>query len=182
MLRNISRTFVLGLSLVMATTSAWAGPVEDQVKLLSHIFLNGQVIKTRTTDPEKMIWRYLYVTYNPEDAQETTFKRNATQIEVDDSTAGTLTAKAATDAVDDGVKYMLELAAMDDSGVHQDIAAAEKGRWKAQARAAIQTLIKSGCTLGFDARRQNEGPTPYLLIADPKARKVYGFELSPSEF
>lgn len=164
--------------------AAFADPVKDQVKVLAGIFLNGQVIKTKTSDPAKMVWRYLYVTYLAEDVKETEWVDNATGIEADSRKAGTLRNDAAFREVMAGVDYMLELVANDpeSSPFPATVKPEDLKQFKPRAREALSRLIKLGCSFGFDGRRQNEGPTPYLLILDPKGKAVYGFELSPSEF
>ena len=152
-------------------------PVKAQVKVLTGIFLNGQVTKTKATEPMKMIYRYLYTTYNAEDVKGFKIVHDAAEITVDQAIAGTLTAAAAVKEVRAGVDYMLGL-----EDIHADVSAADKAKWKGQCDEALRKLAESGCTFGFDGLRQNEGPTPYLLICDPKGHAVYGLELSPSEF
>lgn len=178
------KTAALALCLAVGFAAhAVADPIRDQVKVLSGIFLNGQVIKTRTQDPEKMIWRYLYVTYLAEDVKETEFLKMHNDMPTDDHKAGTLKPEAAVKNVMECIDYMLETVSnMEESPYPASVKPADMKQFKARAREAMSKLLKLGCTFGFDARRQNEGPTPYLLICDPKGRAVYGMELTPSEF
>ena len=169
---------LIALAFAFCASSVFAADtVKSQVKVLTDIFLNGQVTKTQATDPSKMIYRYLYTTYNAEDVHGFKFVHDASKIVVDTAVAGTLTVPAAIQEVREGIDYMQRL---DD--VHADVSAAEKKAWPARCDAAIRKLAAAGCTFGFDGLRQNEGPTPYLLICDPKSHTVYGLELTPSEF
>lgn len=180
MIKSVALALCLAVGFALP---AKADSIKDQVKVLSGIFLNGQVIKTKTQDPEKMIWRYLYVTYNAEDVQETEFLRNHNDMPTDDHKAGTLKPDAAVKNVMQCIDYMLELVTnMDESPYPASVKPADMKQFKARAREAMTKLLKMGCTFGFDARRQNEGPTPFLLICDPKGHAVYGMELTPSEF
>lgn len=170
---------LVALTLLVSAGSlrAAADPVKAEVKVLTGIFLNGQVTKTQATEPMKMIFRYLYTTYNAEDVREFKIVRQADGITVDEAIAGTLKVAAAIKEVRAGVDYMLSL-----EDIHADVPAAEKKQWKARCDASLRRLAELGCSFGFDGLRQNEGPTPYLLICDPKGHAVYGLELSPSEF
>jgi hypothetical protein len=180
MIRNACLTMILAAGLAGVS---FADSVKTQVKVLSGIFLNGQITRTKTQDPEKMVWRYLYSTYLEEDVKETEFIKNASQIEADSRKAGTLTNDAAFREVMSGIDYMHQLLKdMEESPYPDSVTAEDIKQFKPRAREALAKLIKMGCSFGFDGRRQNEGPTPYLLILDPKGRAVYGFELSPSEF
>lgn len=168
----------IALAFIFCASSALAAdPVRDTVKVLTGIFLNGQVTKTKTSEPMKMIFRYLYTTYNAEDVHEFKIVANASEITTDEKIAGTLTVAGAIKEVRSGVEYMQSL-----EDIHTDVSAAEKKEWPARCDAALAKLAEMGCTFGFDGLRQNEGPTPYLLICDPKSHTVYGLELSPSEF
>lgn len=102
---------------------------------------------------------------------------DASAITVDEAIAGTLTVAGATKEVRAGVDYMLQL-----EDIHADVSPAGKAQWRGKCDAALRRLADLGCSFGFDGLRQNEGPTPYLLICDPKGHAVYGLELSPSEF
>lgn len=176
---NNKSVSLIALAFAFCASSLFAAvdPVKVQVKILAGIFLNGQVTKTKATEPMKMIFRYLYTTYNEEDVKEFKIVRNAEAITTDEKIAGTLTVKAAIDEVRGGIDYMLGL-----EDIHADVSAADKAKWKGQCDAALRELVRLGCTFGFDGLRQNEGPTPYLLICDPKGHAVYGLELTPSEF
>lgn len=169
----------LALSFLVCASSLFAAtdPVREQVHVLTKIFLNGQVTKTKATDPMKMIFRYLYTTYNAEDVKNFKIVHDANEITTDQQIAGTLTVKGAIKEVRGGVDYMLSL-----EDVHTDVKPEAKKHWKDDCDAALRKLVELGCSFGFDGDRQNEGPTPYLLICDPKTHTVYGLELSPSEF
>lgn len=177
-MNNKSVSFIaLAFAFCASSLFAATDPVRVQVKFLAGIFCNGQVTKTKSTEPMKMIFRYLYTTYNEEDVKEFKIVRNAESITCDEKIAGTLTVKGAIQEVRGGIDYMLGL-----EDIHTDVSAADKAKWKGQCDAALRKLVELGCSFGFDGLRQNEGPTPYLLICDPKSKTVYGLELTPSEF
>lgn len=176
---SCTRVSLLALTLLISASSVFAAadPIRQEVKVLTGIFLNGQVTRTRATEPMKMILRYLYSTYNAEDVRGFKIVPDASEITVDQAIAGTLTVAGAIKEVRAGVDYMLSL-----EDIHPDVSLADKARWKTRCDTALRRLAELGCTFGFDGLRQNEGPTPYLLICDPKGHAVYGLELSPSEF
>ena len=175
----MKRLLSVALCLALAVPAFAANPLREHMKLFSTIFNGVDVRRTKATDPVKMIYRYLHLTWNADDVAEFEIVKNADTFQYDTKVAGTVTLEAAIKEVGEGVDYILS---MGEHGLHEDIPAAEKKQWKKKAEASLREMARLGCTFGFDGLRQNEGPTPFLLVIDPKGRAVYGCELSPSEW
>ena len=51
------------------------------------------------------------------------------------------------------------------------------------AKAAFEDLVRAGAVFGYDAGQESgcAAPTDFLLVIDPKGKKVYTIELTPCD-
>jgi hypothetical protein len=54
---------------------------------------------------------------------------------------------------------------------------------QAKAKSAFDALVKAGAVFGYDAGEESgcAAPTDFLLVIDPKGKKVYTIELTPCD-
>jgi len=164
------RLAAFALTATLATSAFAASPVASGVKRLKELFTHNSTVKTKTQDPVKMLYRFLYAEHAPSEVKEMKLVTGQKKIQTDTAVAGILTAAAAAAEVSNAWLQMQM-----DAGVDLDDAA-----FKDLAK-TVREMAKAGVTFAYDGLAQNEGPTPYLLVIDPSTHTVTGFDLAPSE-
>jgi hypothetical protein len=172
MLNQIAKTaLVLTLACSLVPASFAAESVAAKVEKLVGSFRYGdhaRVVRTQTTDPQKMIYRFLCVVHSPAEAKQFKLVKGAHRLVTDARVAGTLMSHAAATAIANQF-----ISNEQDHGVDLD---PDTAKYCAKI---VRELAAAGCSLGFDGSWQNEGPTPYFLVIDPAGKAVYGFDIGP---
>jgi hypothetical protein len=168
------RQLMMCLCLVLIASAAQAGTA-PKIKELEKLLGDANAVASRNPDPVKMIYKWLYSEHNKESVDGLKFKRNAPAMEVDAHVAGTVSSSVVCKELAQGVMHGAFMIG------DKDPTTAQRRKMGRKGCDLIKELAKMGVTFGFDGMQQNEGPTTYLLIADPSTKAVYGFDLSPSE-
>ena len=169
MLRAFHNMIALALVASLAS-SAFAAKPTTGVARLKELFTTNRTLHTKTDDPVKMLYRFLYDGHDAGEVKGMKFVSGAKKIETDTAKTGLLTTAAAASEVANAF-----VQAQMDAGVDLD------GDQVKEIKSLVKDLAKSGMSFGFDGLAQNEGPTPYLIVMDPATRTVTGFDLNPSE-
>jgi hypothetical protein len=147
-------------------------PIADSEAALEALFPGGAHDGWGVTasEPLAMVKEYIKIEYTTQ-FSSFSFERDATAIETDAMVAGTLTVKAAQDAVRQSIAITLGVL-----GKQSEIPAVQN-----KAAAILDDLVSAGASFGFDGFAQNycDGPTTQLLVLDSTKSQVYGVDLTP---
>ena len=130
------------------------------------------LFKVNSSKPLEMVKQYSVLAHGFEEAQTFEFWENHETLELDEpSLAGTLK----TSVVVKEVSYEAPWVAKNSNDKE------EVRKLENKIVDLTGLLILSGAEFGFDGNAKNSCglPTPYLLVLDPQAQKVYGMTLHP---
>jgi hypothetical protein len=154
--RNLSVLMLLSLPAVAAPMDVSALAQRAlELQRVTGASQRNNVLTVESTDPLQMLQDYIATKnqYSPEVLAKYVYLVSSGQIFEDTAIAGLISSGVAFDAV----------------------------RGNARAETLVRTLSAEGAIFAFDGFEQNgcASPTPYLLVIDVQAQKVYGIDLNP---
>jgi hypothetical protein len=161
------------------TTSAVStstSPFASAEKKLFGIFAGGpqrggDVYSVESTHPiEDALKGYVKAKYSKDDPdalKNYKYKTNSNTFETDTQEAGTVSNSTAWSVIENDIDQW-------EDGVNPA---------KAKAKAAFDDLVQQGAVFGYDGFEESgcAAPTDFLLVIDPKGKKVYTIELTPCD-
>jgi hypothetical protein len=155
---------------VRSGLAAQAPTMHHRIQELAEMYGNVTTVSTKTNLPIKMMFAFLYKVNGADEAKEYQVVTNAKEWVTDEALTGTLT-------LDCVLRYACRGLAIRHHESRRNAITALQQR----AHDLLSEMHQEGVVFGFDGHSQNSGATTYLLIVDPKHRKVHGLDLAYTE-